>query len=148
MSRGNFAFILEIYVDKTKLETCGRISVMSLDSLPMFFQIYLGRRCLGVRHKPDARVYADPPALACRAGTKSRLVPNYFVIGIAYDAPPKHGASKPHIYSGFIISPRIFLCLWSDNPRFVIFDPGDKYRDPRLASQKIAASGFSQISSC
>ncbi|WP_425421325.1 hypothetical protein [Phaeodactylibacter xiamenensis] len=36
--------------------------------------LYSERRGLGVRHKPDARVYAD---------TKSCLVPNYFVVGIA-----------------------------------------------------------------
>lgn len=36
--------------------------------------LYSERRGLGVRHKPDVRVYAD---------TKSGLVPNYFVVGIA-----------------------------------------------------------------
>jgi len=35
--------------------------------------LYSERRGLGIRHKPDARVYAD---------TKLWLVPNYFVVGI------------------------------------------------------------------
>ena len=50
-------------------------------------QLYSERKGLGVRHKPDARVYAD---------TKSCLVPNYFVVGISSETnfAPADGASS------------------------------------------------------
>jgi hypothetical protein len=58
----------------------GIIEDLAEDFLHFFFskyidRIYSERRGLGVRHKPDARVYAD---------TKSFLVPNYFVVGIDF----------------------------------------------------------------
>jgi len=49
------------------------IPLLSIRKLAELGQIYSERRGLGVRHKPDARVYAD---------TKSCLVTNYFVVGM------------------------------------------------------------------